>query len=244
MRVFIKPMTKSMRYNIIKEMSPEQKKEAAWQVFLSERAYPPHRGRPPKYDFLYVFVTDIDEAGADKVKGLLVEKTGRSVIYLSHSWRGEPGFAFLLPWRSPVDGKALPNKIKFFDGIRKEIMEAFGESDISSYGKVPEKGHSEELAPAESLPEETETGDLIAEEEKAAPPEAPAETREEEKEEIIKEINVLKRREAELKKELESVERLSRFMPTYKSKKKKITKELETVDLEIRMLEVKMKSLG
>ena len=105
-------MTKSMRYSIIKELDTEQKKAAEEKVFLPERFYPHNRGRPPKYDFLYVFVSDIDEASAEKVKKLLQDKTGRSVFYFSYTWRELRGYAFLLPWRSPVDGRAVAKQVK------------------------------------------------------------------------------------------------------------------------------------
>ena len=222
MKIFTKPMTKSMRYSIIKELDTEQKKAAEEKVFLPERAYPHNRGRPPKYDFLYVFVTDIDEASAEKVKRLLVEKTGRSVIYLPHSWRGEQGFAFLLPWRSPVDGKALPNKLKFFAEIRKEVVEAFGEVEISSYGKVQEKERKEESITEELIQEEVPAVD------------------EQKRDDILKSIELLKRQKEKLEKDIASMERMSRYMPTYKSKKKRAKKVLDEVNAKIQMLRVEL----
>ena len=240
-------MTVSARKNIYKDFDEQQKEDVQSLVFLPEGAYPKTMGRPSRYDFLYVWVSDIDEDAADRVKKALWIKTDRPVFYYpktrtNRDGTSESGYVFLLPWRSRKDGKALPNKLKFFEEIKNAVAKSVGEMNISIYGKVPEEEAPEESAPAESVPEELETGDLIAEEEIAAPEEAPAEN-EREKEKIRNEINSLKGRRTELKKQLDSVERMGKFMPTYKSKKRTLQKELERVDLEIRMLEMKLKSL-
>ncbi len=235
MKIFTKPMTKSMRYSIIKELDMEQKKEAEDKVFLSKDAYPPNRGRPPKYDFLYVFVSDIEEASAEKVKKLLQDKTGRSVFYFSHTWRELRGYAFLLPWRSPVDGKALPNKLKFFDELRKEIIKELEERNISSYGKIQEKEEKEEH------PEEPKQEPMPVVEQVEQKPEPPAEDedRRRKREELMADIEFLKKKRERLKKELSSVEMRGRFTPGYLSKKKKLKKEIEELNLKIQELKVK-----
>ena len=239
MKIFIKPITKSMRYSILNELSPEQKKEVEEKVFLQEKEYPPRRGRPSKYDFLYVFVTDIEEAGAEKVKGLLVEKTGRSVFYYFRTWRELRGYAFLLPWRSPVDGKALPNKLRFFDGIRKEIMEAFEKPEISNYGKVQEKEEKEAEHERKGKGEKDElvSEELIQEEN------VEENKREEEREEIKKAIDILKKQKEKLEKEIASLERMGWYMPTYRSKKKRLQKELKEVNAKIRVLRAELTKL-
>ena len=223
MRIYIKPMTKRKRSEIYKDLNERQKWDVKHRVFLTEYDYPKPRGRNPKYDFLYVWVSDIDEATADKIEDLLHEKTGRRVFHYPRVWTDrdgtqEQGYAFLLPWRSPEDGKALPYKLRYFNEIKTAIEELVKGSTFPLYGKVQESEQGEKV-PIEDIPKEEEM---------------------EEKEDIRERLNELKAQRDELKKKLESVERIGRFAPGYLSKKKKLKKEIEELDIKIRQLELKM----
>ena len=159
MRIYIKPMTSRARSNIYKDLDEWQKERVKNFIFLPEGDYPQTRGRPPKYDFLYVWVSDIDENAANRVKKALQTKTDRLVFFYPKTRTNkdgttESGYVFLLPWRNLMDGGALPNKLKFFNEIRNAVAEAAGGTDFSVYGKAHAGEVPEESAHAESVPEE------------------------------------------------------------------------------------------
>jgi len=250
MRIYIRAMTARSRTNIYNELDEWQKSEIKNLVFRPESEYPKTKGRPPKYDFLYVWVSDIGEDAADKIKEHLSDKTGRSVFYYAKTWKRkdgteEHGFAFLLSWRSPKDGKALPNKLKFFEEIKKTVKEAVGETGISIYGKVPEK----EKVAVQERKEEVKKEDLISDElirEEVPVVEERVKKEEEmnkDRAEVMEAIAILKRQKEKLEKDIASLDRIGRYMPTYRSKRKRLKKELSEVNAKIQMLRAELGEL-
>lgn len=157
--IWIRAMPKSSRALMYKEMPEEMIPDVKERIFIPWSAYPKKRGRPPKYDFLFISIVGMPWEKWDDLIYYLEDKLKRPV----ESWRIETseGYAyrFIAPWRDR-EGKVLPNKMWFFKSLRYEILNflqgkhiKIEENNPISIGKE-EVEPEEKIKPQEEKPEE------------------------------------------------------------------------------------------
>ncbi len=269
--VFVRPREKSARQIIYMNLSEEEKAKIKEVAFLPKSAYPPLKGRPPKYDFLQVIVSPITQERGEEIREYLRETLGRDVYAVRRvKEKGKETWFYFLPWRDPRTGKALPNKRWFFQKLRTSIKELAEKGhtnvilDLSAPAKKSSEEESGSMGPstketpprvrAESeeiitTPTETTVKDQILAELEALEEIHKRDT-EKKKQEIKREMESIKRmmdgvrREIEYqKKRLRSLEMRGRFAPGYLSNKRQIKKRIAELNEKMAELEREYKKL-
>ena len=237
------------------EIPQDLREEVRKKIFLPSKAYPKIRGRPPKYDYLFISIAGIDEDRARDIKAYLEKKTNRSVVMYSKIFfknldrETEKLYRYLIPWRDRESGKALPYKIGFLNELKNDIKSV-------ARGINPLEMEKEEVKPLEKEKVKSITKDMekteVKEEVKHTPLMMKKVKEEEVKEEkIIKTAEAISdlirlrkekyerkywkalKRKAEIEKEIRYLEEYGGIFSLRISKRKKLKKELEEVKSDI-----------
>lgn len=247
MEIFIRPRKKEMRRWIYEQVDDKGRLELQEKIFLPESAYPKPKGRKPVYDFLYIWVEGIDEDKAKMIKLFLNEKTDRPVFYYHTKLVNKEavGYVFILPWRDVKTGKALPNKLGYFNNLRDTIYKiANGKLIVKKAEKKPEY---QEEAPkfGANIPKIKPYKEEVKEEKRELTPEDIELLNKSVKkklEELDKKREYYREKYREaldekirIEAEINSIKAYGGFYPLSKSKLKKLEKRLQEVKREIEM---------
>ena len=237
MEIYIRPKTKEARKIIYMDLNEEQRKEVDNRIFLPEKAYPKlERGRPARYDFLYIWIPNLESSYVNNVERYLSEKLERPVFSYSKKIKDVNGYIFILPYRDVKTGKALSYTMKLYYTLRKDLY-SLARGEVIKVKEIrPEErpAPEQEVKPEEKVRPEIEQE---AKDEELAKKKEEIEALSKELEEyynLINKINdgikELKERKAKLKNRLKSIENRVIFYPTQKSDKKRIENEIKKID--------------
>ena len=268
MNVWIRPREKYARKVIYDDltklgMSREEAKERLKKlgIFLSKGEIK-KRGRPPKYDFLQIFISGASLEEINAIKEYLKRKLKRPVFLYPR----DDSYVFIAPWRN-AEGETLPYDILFFRKLKDDIEKISKGENLEVLTSTSWREDYEKLKKGkEEIPHDMEKTIEIKgpdqEEEKEifhdmGKEEGKREIQEEINKallEIIKEEEEKKKREEELKEKLEKLrekrktilnkieylEKMGRFLPGRLSEKRRLKKELQEVEAEIFEIENKL----
>ena len=239
--IWIRAMPKSSRAIMYREIPEELIPYVKERIFIPWSKYPKKRGRPPKYDFLFISIVGMPRDIWDDLIYYLEDKLKRPVESWSVQTSEGIAYRFITPWRDRK-GEVLPNKMWFFKNLRYDILNFIQGKHL----KIEEKENNpisigkEEVKP-EMSDEELEkkvidTINTLRETNKIKITTLRIKLGEERRklEEIEKEIDNKKEEKENLKKRLEQLEMLGRFGSLFE--KKKIKKELGNIDLDLHIL--------
>ncbi len=229
------------------EIPQDLREEVRKKIFLPSKAYPKIRGRPPKYDYLFISIAGIDEDRARDIKAYLEKKTHRPVVMYSKIFfknldrETEKLYRYLIPWRDRESGKALPYKIGFLNELKNDIKSV-------ARGINPLEMEKEEVKPLEKEKVKSITKGMekteVKEEVKHTPltmkkvmeiktAKAISDLIRHRKEKYERKYREALMREAEIEKEIRYLEEYGGIFSLRISKRKKLKKELEEVKSDI-----------
>ena len=236
-----------MRRWIYEQVDDKGRLELQEKIFLPESAYPKPKGRRPVYDFLYIWVEGVDEDKAKMIKLFLHEKTDRPVFYYHNKLvnKEAEGYVFILPWRDVKTGKALPNKLGYFNNLRDTIWKiANGKLIVKKAEKKPEY---QEEAPknAGNIPKIKPFKEEVKEEKRELTPEdiellnksvkKILEETDRKKEYYRKKYKEAMEEKIRIEEEIHRIKAFGGVLPLSKSKLRKLEKQLKEVKREIEM---------
>ncbi len=159
--IWIRPRPVTYRKMIYEDLKdkPEKLQELKDYVFLPSKAYPRRRGRKPKYDYLWISISEISKEEAERVAEFLKSHFGRPLVWyqkevtlLDNSTL--PVYVYVIPWRDPETGKSIRTGKGVFPELRGKIKEVIrGETPEAPEGDNHDMANTEELKP-EWLPED------------------------------------------------------------------------------------------
>ena len=264
MKVWIRPRERFARKVIYDDltklgMSREEAKERLKKlgIFLSKGEIK-KRGRPPKYDFLQVFISGVSLEEVNAIKEYLKRKLKRPVFLYPR----DDSYVFIAPWRN-AEGETLPYDILFFRKLKDDIERISRGKSLEVLTSTSWREDYEKLKKGkEEIPHDMEKlkGSVQGEREIShdmGKEEGKREIQEEVNKallEVIKEEEEKKKREEELKEKLEKLrekrktilnkieylEKMGRFLPGRLSEKRRLKKELQEVEDEIFEIENKL----
>ena len=252
--IWIRAMPKSSRAIMYREIPEELIPYVKERIFIPWSKYPKKRGRPPKYDFLFISIVGMPRDIWDDLIYYLEDKLKRPVESWSTQTSEGLAYRFITPWRDR-EGKVLPNKMWFFKNLRYDILNFIQGKHL----KIEEKENNpisigkEEVKPKEKVKPEMSDEELerkvidtintIINSKKAIINSLQIRISGERKElkELERAIENKEKEEERLKNKLESLERMGRFGSLFEKKKTK--NELDRVKSDLYILRSKKKEI-